>query len=676
MQTDPTSKRPGVVNQPLSPSLAASANDPSVLSVRVGGDSASLGMAQAAASPVTVSKDQASYANVAPNTDLDYQVTASAVKETVLLKKPPAAGTSSWVFHLRTSGLTPVVDQAGEVELRNAAGVATMVLPSIATWDSSGTAQTGPALTGGTYQVSAETGGWRLTVSVDPVWLQDPARVYPVHVDPTFSFGTDVSHDYRSDGYVCDSCGLRIGNSMHLGDSYNRAAFHFDISPLWGKTVVGAQLNVVQDPASPESNLTWGANLYQASALAFNGVGGFMATALVGNVGSFVGGGLTAFLQHAVANRDNTGYYFMVGSENPGTWTYKVLNATMVVDIGTAPPAPTMAGPADNSVLTGLTPTLSVNPVTDPDGDPVSYCFQVATGTDAQSGVVVNSGCQSSPSWTVPAGVLQDGTAYTWRASAFSGITTVAPGWVGHFKIDQRIGAHGPAPTDSLGPVTVNLANGNVSASDGGPTFTTVGGNAGLTFTYNSQQATPSGLQASYYNDISHSGNISSSQQPALVRTEPQVNVNWGPSSPFAPALGSNYYVVIWNGYFQAPTTGTYQFAGVHSGSANIWVNGTQVYTSTGPSDLNWTQATGIALTAGQQVPIKIQLTKDLDAVGQMRLFTQTTDGSTFPRSWCLRRGCSRWSRRRCRRVGRCQRIWTVWAVCTRGRRTRTRRSC
>lgn len=615
--------------QALNPSMAAKANDPSVLSVHLGNDSASLGMDQAAASPVTIAQDHASYTNVQPNTDLDYQVTSSAVKETVLLKKP--TGRSSWTFHLHTTGLTPVVDKAGEVELRDSAGVTKIVLPPIETWDSSGTAKTGPVMTGGTYHVRKETGGWALTVSVDPTWLHDRKRVYPVHIDPTFSFAVDVSHDYRSDGYTCDNCGLRIGNSRDGGDSYNRAVFHFNISSLWGKTVVGARMDVAQDTAYTESQLTWGANLYQASAFNFNGVGGFMASALVGDAGSFVGGGLTAFLQNAVAKKDSTGYYMLVGSEIAGTWTYKHLIATMIVDTGTAPPAPTLSAPTDNSVSTSLTPTLSVSPVTDPDGDAVTYCFQVATGTDAQSGVVVNSGCQSSPQWTVPAGVLQDGTSYTWMASSHSGITTVTPSWVGHFKVDQRIGDHGPAPTDTVGPVTVNLANGNVSASDGGPTFTTVGGNAGLTFTYNSQQANPSGLQASYYVDLSHQGNISSSQSPVLVRTEPQVNVNWGPNSPFPPALGSNYYVVIWQGYFQAPVAGTYQFAGVHSGSANIWVNNAQVYTSTGPSDLNWTQATGVSLTAGQQVPIKIQLTKDTDATGQMRLFVRTTDGTTVP---------------------------------------------
>src|SRR5207245_1764365 len=170
--------------------------------------------------------------------------------------------------------------------------------------------------------------------------------------------------------------------------------------------------------------------------------------------------------------------------EQAGTWTYKHLNATLTVDVGSAPPATTILAPADNSILTSLTPTLSVAPVTDPDGDAVTYCFQVATGPDGQSGVVVDSGCQSSPQWSIPPGVLQDGTSYTWIANTYSGITTVTPTWVGHFKVDQRIGDHGPAPIDTIGPAQVDLANGNLTTSDGGPTFTTVGGNAGLTFTY------------------------------------------------------------------------------------------------------------------------------------------------------------------------------------------------
>src|SRR5204863_315925 len=83
------------------------------------------------------------------------------------------------------------------------------------------------------------------------------------------------------------------------------------------------------------------------------------------------------------------------------TWTYKQLDATLYVDTGSAPPVTTLVGPADNSVVTTLSPTLSVSSVTDPDGEAVEYCFKVATGADAKSGVVVDSGCLSSPTWTV-----------------------------------------------------------------------------------------------------------------------------------------------------------------------------------------------------------------------------------------------------------------------------------
>jgi len=38
-----------------------------------------------------------------------------------------------------------------------------------------------------------------------------------------------------------------------------------------------------------------------------------------------------------------------------------------------------LAGPADNSTMASLTPTLAANPVTGPDADAVSYCFQAAT---------------------------------------------------------------------------------------------------------------------------------------------------------------------------------------------------------------------------------------------------------------------------------------------------------
>ncbi|KFU82039.1 RHS repeat-associated core domain-containing protein [Amycolatopsis lurida] len=627
LSTDPATKRADADQHPLSPSLATKADDTAVLQVESGGHTASLAMDKAAGSTAAVKGDSVTYAEVAAGTDLEYEVTPGAVKETIKLKRLPADGRSSWKFKLNTGGLTPKLEN-GTVVLADQARAAKIVMPPIETWDSAGNGETAPAMTGGTYSLEQAGADWWLTVAVDANWLRDPKRVYPVYVDPTFTYGVKESHSYRSDGTNCDACGLRIGNSQAKGDTYNRSVFNVDYTPLFGKTVVGARMDLTRNTSVVGSVKTWNANLHHASAFNFNGVGGYMTSALVGDVGSFVGEGLTGFIRDRVNARDGSVFFMLIGAENPGTWTYKNLNATLTVDTGSPAPATTLVAPADGTVSTSLTPTLSVKPVTDPDGDAVKYCFRIATGADAKSGVVVESGCLPTPTWTVPAGVLQDGVAYTWQAMTSSGGTTITPTWVGHLKVDQRIGDHGPSPVDTAGPFSVNLANGNLSTSQESPTFTTVAGTAGVTFAYNSQQTDSRGLKASYFADLSHNGLISDAQQPTLVRTEPQVNVDWRTDSPFAPALAADWFVTRWEGFFEAPKAGTYQFAGVHDDGAVVWINNAKVYDVGVPSDVNWTQSTNVTLSAGQRVPIKVE-NAEATGAARMTLFVRTTDNTT-----------------------------------------------
>ncbi|WP_245782337.1 PA14 domain-containing protein [Actinokineospora terrae] len=612
---------------PLNASLGATADDQSLVAIEVDGATVSLGLDGAAKGrKARVAGKAADYSDVAPDTDLRYEVTASAVKETIVLRKP---GRSSWRFTLDTGGLTPRLAGDG-VELVDAGGKIKAVMPPVETWDSAGDGKDkAPAQTGGRYALERVKGTWALTVSVDEAWLRDSKRVYPVSVDPTFSFNTDNAWAYKSDGYSCQQCGVRIGNSQSGsggGDTYWRSAFHYNYPSLSGKTVVGVRLDVARSGGGGY-NKAWNTNLYDLNNFSFNGPGPFLASSVVGDVGSFQSTALTNFIKNAV-DTNNWAYWFMLtGTENPGVYTYKNLNATLYVDTGSAPPAPVLSAPADNSVLTSLTPTLAVNPVTDADGDTVKYCFTVATGTDGKSGQVVDSGCVTTPTWTIPEGVLTDGAAYTWKATTASGYSLTPSTWVGHFKVDQRIGDHGPSPVDTVGPVKVNLANGNVSTSASSPTFTTVGGTAGLSFTYNSQQPVATGVKASYFDDVSHAGLINDGQIPALIRNEPQINVDWGTSSPHSPALGGDWWLVRWEGWFIPPVTGTYQFAGIHDDGPTIWINNTKVYdVPNAVTALNWGAATGIALTQGVAVPIKVEL-QEMTGAAKMQLYTRTTAG-------------------------------------------------
>jgi hypothetical protein len=64
----------------------------------VDGKRAWLGVEQAEDSAARASGNAVGYDNVLPNTDLDYEVAAGSVKETIVLRKPPEKGRSSWRF--------------------------------------------------------------------------------------------------------------------------------------------------------------------------------------------------------------------------------------------------------------------------------------------------------------------------------------------------------------------------------------------------------------------------------------------------------------------------------------------------------------------------------------------------------------------------------------------------
>ncbi|MCP3759357.1 PA14 domain-containing protein [Streptomyces sp. TBY4] len=315
-----------------------------------------------------------------------------------------------------------------------------------------------------------------------------------------------------------------------------------------------------------------------------------------------------------------------------------------------ADPAPqtSLVSPVDGAVVATETPVLQVAAV----GDGVLYCFKISTGFDGRSGSVVDSGCLDQPQWTVPKHVLHDGGRYTWTAAtAMSGATTAtAPQWVGHFTVNQRVGDPGPAPTDHLGPVTVNLFNGNAHVEAAGPAFQTVGGSAGVSLAYNSREGTPRGVRASYFNDSRHEGKPDAT--PVMVRGESQVNLDWGIAwsgnpdnrpwrdNPMPPALDKNWFVVRWEGQFKASVTGDFRFAGAHTDGARIWVGDKLVYDNPNPADPGDDfllpgpqQSSEVALNAGQLVPLRVELYHHSDQRPRMVLWAKSSSGADDQRS-------------------------------------------
>lgn len=324
--------------------------------------------------------------------------------------------------------------------------------------------------------------------------------------------------------------------------------------------------------------------------------------------------------------------------------------------VDTATPGNATGAP---QVLTTLTPTLSVDKVTDPDsGVEVSYEFKVATGPDGKSGQVVTSGLlkdgddgavDNRINWTLPTGTLTDGGIYSWIVRPYDGVNKNArPTWVKSFKVDLRLGLGTPSPYDTAGAASVNLANGNANLSFASPTVSTLGGPMGMTFSYNSQEDITAlkGLSGSYFDAKNMYGVVPTNasqysfegKTPLMVRQEASVSYDWLDASP-ADAVPVDHFLARWEGFVQVPTSGAYTFGVSRDGGARVWVDGTQAFNG-------WESAgTGIVWGAAPvslgstQVPIKVEYFDDTGRAA-IELWVRDPAGNVFvvPPDWFSRK--------------------------------------
>ncbi|MFI6169026.1 PA14 domain-containing protein [Nocardia sp. NPDC051052] len=649
----PGSKTASAARDGAHTQFAPYADDPALVQVDPGNAPVSLGLDGAHKAQREVSGSTVTYHEVLPGQDLQYTVEPGAVKEAVIVKDAKAVGDGRWVFTMKLgNGLTPQVKGDGVV-ITDGKAVQVAALPPIQVFDSADKnakdkKKAASARTGGKYSLARKGDSWSLTVSVDKGWLTEKKRAFPITVDPTYIYGfgnTVETRAYSSGGAPeCDNtCGIQVGNSRPGNvNLFWRTAFRFDFTALFGKTVIGARMDF-QRTGQTGTSAPVTSNLYQASnPLGYKATGPQLASASLGDVGSMFSSTLTGYISDRVTAKDNNAWFLLSGGETDDV-SFKMLQASLVVDYGTAPPPTTLVTPPDESVIATPTPTLAVSPVTNPSGDGTLYCFKVATGFDGRSGSVVDSGCLKDPTWTVPLNVLHDGGKYTWTVlTALSGgVTTTTPQWVGHFTVNQRVGDTGKSTIDEVGPMAVNLFNGNVHTDTGGPQFISVGGKSGVALAYNSRQGEPHGVRASYFNDSAHAGKPD--DVPVMVRTEPQVNLDWGnilsnsndnlpwKPNPIPSGLNRDWYVVRWEGQFKPPTTGDFRFDGVHAEGARIWINNQLVYDNPNASGLAGDFFTAgpkgtqdVSLTAGVRVPIKIELYHHTIDTPRMVLWTRS----------------------------------------------------
>ncbi|MDR6594751.1 RHS repeat-associated core domain-containing protein [Saccharothrix longispora] len=209
---------------------ATAAEFPFVRMALSDGHELAFGLAGTAAARGTAQGSRLTYPGVTAHTDLRLDVQPGGVKETLVLSSPDAP--RSWVFPLRLTGLTARVVE-GRVELVRGDGGVEAVIPAGFMSDSR---REEPATSDGVrYELVDHAGGRALRVSVDDAWLRDPARAYPVLVDPSVS-------PVLAAAAVVTSGGARTGgDELYVGG--NSAMYlKFDTGALTNHRVFDAQL--------------------------------------------------------------------------------------------------------------------------------------------------------------------------------------------------------------------------------------------------------------------------------------------------------------------------------------------------------------------------------------------------------------------------------------------------
>ncbi|OJF09813.1 LamG-like jellyroll fold domain-containing protein [Couchioplanes caeruleus] len=462
----------------------------------------------------------ATYAGILPETDLELQTFDAGIKETLILKSRSAA--SSWTFPLALNGLTPRVDKTGGIELRNAAGKAVAWLPKGFMQDSKVDPRSGaPAeSTAVKYRIIDRNGTKALRVEADRAWLNDPARVYPVRVDPTATTGTtgDVFVD-------TDASTSQNGDNLPVG-TYNggtvkaRSFIHldeFDDDGFKGKRITKAQLKLFLSwtysctvdrafdvRASTQkwavadlTNGGWPGPTYSAP------IGSLTVTdpgAACTNTGGDRSKGKWVTVPLNVATFDkwakgepNYGLALTASESDSNAWKrftsanylsgqYKpVLELTYSTNVA---PQVDVRYPANNAVVPTLTPQLLVKGH-DSDNWPAKGLTYTYTVTSADGKTTIATSPAVTSAWTVPAGKLNWNTTYLYTVKAYDTVSYSAATTSYAFTtaVPQPMVTSGLAQNGGKG---FDASTGNYTTSATDAHVSTVGPSLAITRNYNS----------------------------------------------------------------------------------------------------------------------------------------------------------------------------------------------
>jgi RHS repeat-associated protein len=193
-----------------------------------GGVAGGVELPAVAAAGVLRAADAVSYAGVAVGVELVYEPFVGGVKETAVLAAPGSPRTL--VFAIAGEGLSAVADESG-VRLVDAGGVSRWVIAPPFMTDAVGARSEGVA-------ISVDGQGRLVQTITDTAWIEDPARVWPVSVDPTVSSTAIITDcQLHEDAPALTDCASATGVVGDDGTGEHRMVYAFDVHAAFDEPV-------------------------------------------------------------------------------------------------------------------------------------------------------------------------------------------------------------------------------------------------------------------------------------------------------------------------------------------------------------------------------------------------------------------------------------------------------
>lgn len=409
---------------------------------------------------------RATYPAVEPGVDLVQEVTRTGFEHFLVLRDKAAAdtlagqavdGKAELRIPVRAKGLTPKARPDSGIDFVDARGSAIHTVVAPRAWDAQQIAEAGvptneihPSMT---FEGKGGSGKGDLVLAIDAAWLADPARQFPITIDPTTTLA--ASHDTWVQSNItaaqAGSTELRVGT--YDGSTKARSFMKWNSAAFKGTDVTAATLSLwefhswsctartmnINSANLSDTSTTW-ANQPSVGAVWYSPsfAKGYSSSCADGwqNIS------ITSLAQ---AWADNSAQYqgIRLSASETDVYGWKKFNSAnassnvpkLSVTYNRYPNTPGTAthtpGTSSSTTTAGwstsTTPTLKAV-VSDPDGGSVKGLFSVylnGTGTpviDKAAGSTVTSGGTSQ--YVVPAGKLVNGSRYVIRVYGSDGSLT------------------------------------------------------------------------------------------------------------------------------------------------------------------------------------------------------------------------------------------------------------